>query len=75
MGHIKWHHAICRLLGVALDAVSMTDYVVNMISLSPRSVGALERQVESIGAGYTWIDRSVVVHATERVIKRAKRRS
>lgn len=48
MGHIKWHHAICRLLGVAPDSAPMDDYVGNMISWSPHNVAALKKRIESV---------------------------
>ena len=32
MEHVKWHHNVCRLLGVEPDVLPMDDYVGNVIS-------------------------------------------
>ncbi|GAC1420271.1 MAG: DUF6492 family protein [Candidatus Velthaea sp.] len=53
MGHVTWHHAICRLLGIAPDVLPMDDYVGNMISWSPRNVAALKERIERV-TGKPW---------------------
>jgi hypothetical protein len=53
MTHVKWHHAVCRLLGVRPDPLPMDDYVGNMITWDTRIVAQARARVEAV-TGLPW---------------------
>ena len=53
MGHIKWHHSVCRLLDVLPDTLPMDDYVGNVISWDRRIVLEVLARVEAV-TGVPW---------------------
>jgi hypothetical protein len=53
MDHVRWHAAVCRLLGVEPDRVPMDDYVGNIISWNRDIVLEVRARIEAV-TGQPW---------------------